>query len=93
MKFIEEIELKKIKFPGMRVIKTVIAVYICFLLGFIRKSLPFYSVIAAILCMQTDSKSSWQFGKSRMIGTIIGGIYEYNCFSWWRCITNLFCIK
>ncbi len=65
----------KIKFPGMRVVKTVIAVYICFLLSFIRKTKPFYSVIAAILCMQSDSKNGWQVGKNRMIGTIIGGIY------------------
>lgn len=68
---------KKIKFPGMRVVKTVLAVYICFLISFFKKSLPFYSVIAAILCIQNDSKNSWEVGKNRIIGTLIGGIYGF----------------
>lgn len=75
MEPIESKKNRKIKLPGMRVIKTVIAVYICFLLSFIRKTKPFYSVIAAILCMQNDSKNGWKVGKNRMIGTLIGGIY------------------
>lgn len=77
MQSIENKKDRRIKFLGMRVIKTVIAVYICFLISFIKKSLPFYSVIAAILCMQNDSKNSWQAGKSRIIGTLIGGVYGF----------------
>ncbi|WMM25809.1 aromatic acid exporter family protein [Tissierella sp. MB52-C2] len=68
---------KKIKLPGMRVIKTIISVYICFLISFIRNGLPFYSAIAAILCMQNDNANSFEAGKSRMIGTFIGGIYGF----------------
>lgn len=68
---------RKIRLPGMRVIKTVIAVYICFLIGLFRKALPFYSVIAAILCMQSDNKNSWETAKSRIIGTLIGGVYGF----------------
>ena len=68
---------KKIKLPGMRVIKTVISVYICFLLSFVRKGLPFYSVIAAILCMQSDHANSFEVGKSRIVGTLIGGVYGF----------------
>lgn len=68
---------KKGKIIGMRVIKTAISSYICFLLSFIRKTSPFYSVIAAILSMQTDPESSVKVGKSRMVGTIIGGIYGF----------------
>ncbi|WP_200804865.1 FUSC family protein [Anaerosalibacter sp. Marseille-P3206] len=66
---------KKIKFLGMRVIKTVIAVYLCFLISFIRKTSPFYSAIASILCMQNSHDNSFKVGKNRMIGTIIGGLY------------------
>ncbi len=77
MKEVEIKKDKKIKFPGMRVVKTVLAVYICFLISFLKKSLPFYSVIAAILCMQNDSKNSWEVGKNRIIGTLIGGIYGF----------------
>jgi len=76
---IKENKYKKVKLPGMRVIKTVIAVYICFLISFINKSLPFYSVIATILCMQSNIKNGWQVGKDRMIGTLIGGIYGFIC--------------
>lgn len=68
---------KKRKVIGMRVIKTVIAVYICFLIGSFRSSLPFYSAIAAILSMQTEPKESLAVGKNRMRGTIIGGVYGF----------------
>lgn len=78
----EKSNKSKIKLPkilGMRVIKTVIAVYICFLLSFLRRTMPFYSVIAAILCMQPDHKNSWKVGKNRMVGTLIGGLYGFLC--------------
>lgn len=64
-------------FLGMRVVKTVLAVFICFLISFFRSSLPFYSAIAAILCMKNDHKDGLETGKSRMIGTIIGGVYGF----------------
>ena len=68
---------KKIKFIGMRVIKTVLAVYTCFLISFFRAGLPFYSAIAAILSMQTDFKEGLTVGKNRIKGTIIGGVYGF----------------
>ncbi|WP_353092517.1 aromatic acid exporter family protein [Tissierella praeacuta] len=68
---------KNIKLPGMRVIKTVIAVYICFLINFMRKGIPFYSAIAAILCMQNDHINGFKTGKNRLIGTLIGGTYGF----------------
>ena len=38
---------------GMRIIKSAVAVFICFLIYLIRgEGLPFYSTIAAIMCMQ-----------------------------------------
>lgn len=71
--------IKKIKtiLPGKRVIKTVIAVYICFVIGILRNTSPYHSVIAAILCMQIDTKHSWEVGKNRVIGTLIGGAYGF----------------
>lgn len=68
---------KKIKFIGMRVVKTVIAVYICFLISIFRDGLPFYSAIAAILSMQADTKDSLIVGKNRIKGTLIGGVYGF----------------
>lgn len=67
----------KIWYPGLRVIKTVIAVYVCFLVNFFRNGTPFYSAIAAVICMQKDYSDSIEVGKNRMIGTIVGGIYGY----------------
>ena len=60
---------------GMRMIKTAIAVFLCFLVDFFRDGgTPFYSAIAAILCMQPEIGSSVKVGKERIIATIIGGI-------------------
>ncbi|NLV89156.1 MAG: FUSC family protein [Tissierellia bacterium] len=70
-------EIKTKRIIGMRVIKTVIASYICFIISYFRNTSPFYSVIAAILSMQTDHDSSLKVGKNRMVGTIIGGIYGF----------------
>ncbi len=64
-------------FIGMRVIKTVLAVFLCFVISFLRPSLPFYSAIAAILCMKPSYNDGLDTGKSRMIGTIIGGIFGF----------------
>lgn len=68
---------RKTGFVGMRVIKTVIAVYICFLISFIRDGLPFYSAIAAILCMQNNHGNSFEVAKNRIIGTLIGGAFGF----------------
>ena len=60
---------------GMRLIKTAVAVFLCFLVDFFRDGgTPFYSAIAAILCMQPELGSSLKVGKERIIATIIGGI-------------------
>lgn len=60
---------------GMRLIKTAIAVFLCFLVDFFRDGgTPFYSAIAAILCMQPELGGSLKVGKERIIATIIGGI-------------------
>lgn len=77
MKKISKKEDKKRRFIGLRVIKTVISVYVCFLISFVRNGIPFYSAIAAVLCMKSDYTNSLKVGKSRMIGTLIGGIYGF----------------
>lgn len=72
-------ELKKTIFvkPGLRMIKTVIAVLLCFFIVAIPSdtSNGFYAAIAAILCMQFDIQSSWQIARNRIFGTLIGGAY------------------
>lgn len=61
---------------GGRTIKTVIAVFLCFLVDSMRKSgMPFYAAIAAILCIQRNSEESFKVAVNREIATIIGGIW------------------
>lgn len=59
---------------GMRIWKTVIAVFLCAVCGMILNVHPFYSMIAAILCMQTNTEESVKKGVIRSVGTFIGGL-------------------
>ncbi len=69
----------KFWFVGMRVMKTVLAVFICFLLAYIRKESPVYSTIAAVISMKTNHQGGIVEGKNRMKGTIIGGVFGLIC--------------
>lgn len=61
---------------GLRIIKSSLAVFICFAVDSLRPGgLPFYSAIAAILCMQPDVKNSLRVAVNRTIGTLTGGVY------------------
>lgn len=61
---------------GMRIIKSALAVFICFIIYLIRgEGLPFYSTIAAIMCMQPGISNTRTASRNRIIGTIVGGIF------------------
>lgn len=66
----------KIKAPGLRIIKTFIAVTLAMLISAYRpgEGLPFYSAIAAIICLKSDVEGSREIGINRIIGTILGGL-------------------
>lgn len=71
----KDMEMKVIgKIIGMRTIKTLIAVYICILIGFLRGVLPFYSAISAVLCIKKEKGEGHQVGRNRIFGTLIGGM-------------------
>ena len=67
----------KVQLPkvGMRMVKTVIAAFLSALIGFLRDQPPFYSMIAAILCMQQDRAQGVKVALNRTIGTLIGGAF------------------
>lgn len=80
-------EQSKIPGIGMRMVKTAVAVVLCyfiFLPFWLRTPVgeydplkdvgPFYACIAAIICMQSSVKQSVKQGVSRVIGTCIGGL-------------------
>ncbi len=66
---------------GMRIIKSAVAVFLCFALSLVRRrffpllgeGVPFYSAIAAILCMQPYVSNSVKTALNRVVGTVIGG--------------------
>ena len=64
--------------PGMRFIKTCLAVTICLLIEYFRgTSMPYHSSIAAIVCMQPTMKSTFRTAVDRTIGTLIAGLYGF----------------
>ncbi|MEM1484816.1 FUSC family protein [Oscillospiraceae bacterium PP1C4] len=68
--------MRKLPKIGLRMIKSVIAVFLCFMIDYFRGAgSAFYSVIAAILCMQPDVKNSFHVALNRTIGTLIGGAF------------------
>ena len=58
----------------MRIIKTVIAVFLCGLLAFFREASGFYSMIAAVVCIQNSAGKTIESSINRMAGTLIGGV-------------------
>ena len=58
---------------GMRIIKTVVAVFLCGLLAFFREASGFYSMIAAVVCVQNSAGKTIESSVNRMVGTLIGG--------------------
>lgn len=59
---------------GMRIIKTVVAVFLCGLLAFFREASGFYSMIAAVVCIQNSAGKTIESSINRMTGTLIGGV-------------------
>ena len=59
---------------GMRIIKTVVAVFLCGLFAYVRKESAFFSMIAALACVQNTATETIKSSVDRMIGTLIGGV-------------------
>ena len=63
---------------GLRVIKSVVAVFLCLLIKFILgSSSVFYDSITALLCIQPTAEQSLKFGLNRLIGTFTGSIIGF----------------
>ena len=62
---------------GMRIIKTALAVFVCGLIGWLRDrdGLNFFSMIAAIICIQKSAEATIKNSFNRVIGTAIGGAF------------------
>lgn len=59
---------------GMRIIKTVIAVFLCGLLAFLRDKSALYSMFAALFCVQRSTGKTIESSINRVLGTLVGGV-------------------
>lgn len=65
----------KFKKLGMRTIKTVFAITLTIILAkLLNLKSPFFAGIAAMLAMQTSVSESFEKGKERVYGTVLGGV-------------------
>ena len=65
---------------GRRIIKTVIAVFLCALIGCLRgMDSAILSMVAAIICIQPTRDESVMFAINRVFGTILGGLLGAVC--------------
>ena len=60
---------------GLRMIKTAVAVYICAIIGYLRGEPAFFSIYAAVFCMQNTTGQSLVSSLDRVLGTFIGGLF------------------
>ena len=59
---------------GMRIVKTVVAVFLCGVFAYIRHESALYSMFAALFCIQNSTDKTIQSSVNRMVGTLIGGV-------------------
>ncbi|MCI8808498.1 MAG: hypothetical protein HFF20_01715 [Oscillospiraceae bacterium] len=59
---------------GMRIIKTVVAVFLCGLLAFLRDKSALYSMFAALFCVQKSAGKTIESSINRVLGTLVGGV-------------------
>lgn len=59
---------------GMRIIKTVVAVFLCGVLAFLRGTSALYSMFAALFCVQNSTGKTIHSSIDRALGTLIGGV-------------------
>ncbi len=75
-----------IPIPGMRIIKTALAVFLCFVIvALTGEQYSGYSAVVAIVCMQKDWGDSKRIAINRSIGTICGagfGILTHKLLEW-----------
>lgn len=68
---------RKLPRVGQRILRSVAAVLLCFVIYFLRgkKGIPFYSAMAVLQCMQPYKDSSAKMAKKRTLGTLIGAFW------------------
>ena len=60
---------------GLRMIKTVVAVFLCALIGWLREEPAFFAMIAAVACMQNTTGKTVEIAFNQVLGTAIGALF------------------
>ena len=62
---------------GLRIIKSAVAVLFCYLISFLRgnQGIVFYSLLAALWCIQVYVENTKKNAIQRFIGTVVGAAY------------------
>lgn len=72
-------ELRNFRFPriGMRIIKSAIGIFICFLIDILRggSGIVFYSQLAVLWCIRDYVSETKKFAIQRTIGTVLGAVW------------------
>ena len=68
---------KRFPLPGQRIWRSMVAVWLCYALYFLRgrRGMPFYSVIAALQCLQPYNKEMGKVAQKRVLGTVVGALW------------------
>ena len=66
---------EKEKFIGMRVVKTVISVFVSVIITTVMGGMPINSAVASVLTTQDTQDGSIKYGKNRILGTTVGAIF------------------
>jgi hydroxymethylpyrimidine pyrophosphatase-like HAD family hydrolase len=63
--------------PGQRIVRSIVSVWLCMVIYVLRGMTgePFYSIIAALQCIQPYSSNMLAEGRDRIIGTLIGAFW------------------
>lgn len=63
--------------PGQRIFRSVLAIWLCFLIYLLRgrTGMPFYSAIAALQCLQPNTRAMRPVARRRVIGTFVGAFW------------------
>lgn len=67
----------KLSIPGQRIVRSTIAVALCFVIYYLRgkRGIPFYSALAVLQCMQPYHTSMKEMAKKRTTGTFVGAFW------------------
>lgn len=68
---------ERLPMPGQRIIRSVIGIWLCFVVYFLRgrSGIPFFSAIALLQCIQPYTKDIRRIAKQKIIGTLFGSFW------------------